>query len=179
LKEPPPPPPLDAFRLLMGRLYLGAGLAHAAGLVGHDGGGLLATAGAPPFDSLPPTGQVLAALWCAAGPAAWAAGQAAHARSGGRGGGEGPAGSASPPVTGSGARVVGPFADWGLLGYGLVEVGCALAAARAYPDAAAAAVAGSIFADAGLGAAPAAIGVQLVVAAAWVYSRAKGDPQDS
>ena len=62
--------PLDEFRSLMGGLYGVAGLAHAADIASGTNA-LFASSGIPPFSSLPPPGQALAAAWCLAGPAAF------------------------------------------------------------------------------------------------------------
>lgn len=61
--------PLQEFELLMGGLYGVAGLAHFYDLLLGDSK-LLVAGGAPPFSALPQTGQALALLWCAVGPAA-------------------------------------------------------------------------------------------------------------
>jgi len=84
--------PIEKFRSLMGNLYGAAGLAHAADCFLGDSQ-LLVAAGSPPVQELPMAGQGLVALWCAAGPIAFAA-----------------------------SKVGGKAADIGLLFYGAVEV---------------------------------------------------------
>lgn len=61
---------IDKFRTLMGNLYLGAGIAHAADcLVGPST--LITSAGSPPYELLPIEGKALVILWCMAGPIAF------------------------------------------------------------------------------------------------------------
>ena len=98
--DPNEPHPIDQFRDLMGTLYGVAGVAHAADCyIGQSQ--LLVSAGSPPFSDLPPAGQALVALWCVAGPVAYAT-----------------------------SRVGGRIADLGLIVYGIVEVGGAAVIAR-------------------------------------------------
>lgn len=88
-------PPLVRFRLLMGSLYLVAGLSHLADcLLGESA--LLRAAGAPAFAELGPAGQAVALAWCAAGPLSFALAIAGEA-----------------------------FADAGLVAYGVIEVAAA------------------------------------------------------
>lgn len=61
------PKDIAKFRLLMGNLYLGAGIAHAADCV-IGPSALIVSAGSPPFELLPVEGKALVALWCLAGP---------------------------------------------------------------------------------------------------------------
>eukprot|EP00957_Ditylum_brightwellii_P105151 8015230-Ditylum_brightwellii.AAC.1 len=76
----------------MGTLYGVAGLAHAGDCyLGQSQ--LLAAAGSPPVTDLPPQGQLLVGIWCAAGPLAYAA-----------------------------SKLGGRIADAGLVVYGLIEV---------------------------------------------------------
>jgi len=98
--------PLDDFRRLMGTLYGFAGLAHAFDLA-VGGSQLLQAAGCPPFLELPVAGQMLAVVWCLAGPAAAAA-----------------------------SWVGASVADAGLVAYGVVEVSCAVLATAIYADSA-------------------------------------------
>lgn len=61
---------IGKFRTLMGNLYLGAGIAHAADcLVGPST--LITSAGSPPYELLPIEGKALVILWCLAGPIAF------------------------------------------------------------------------------------------------------------
>lgn len=83
---------LDKFRSLMGSLYGVAGLAHAGDCYFGESK-LLVAAGSSPYSDLPLEGQVLVAIWCAAGPLAFLA-----------------------------SRNSSRIADWGLLFYGGVEV---------------------------------------------------------
>uniref|UniRef100_A0A7S4WBE7 Uncharacterized protein n=1 Tax=Ditylum brightwellii TaxID=49249 RepID=A0A7S4WBE7_9STRA len=90
--DPSEPAPIDKFRSLMGTLYGVAGLAHAGDCyLGQSQ--LLAAAGSPPVTDLPPQGQLLVGIWCAAGPLAYAA-----------------------------SKLGGRIADAGLVVYGLIEV---------------------------------------------------------
>jgi hypothetical protein len=117
---------LNKFRSLMGSLYGIAGLAHAAdSFLGPSA--LIAASGSPPFADLPIEGKGLAALWCLAGPLAFALSQVGNG-----------------------------VADIGLIIYGLVEV----FGAYFLPD-------DSAFIN--------AIAVQVVVFAAWQYSKSAGD----
>lgn len=128
---------LDEFRRLMGVLYGFAGVAHALDCsIGSSQ--LLTHAGIPAFAELTPTGQLVAVLWCLAGPAAFAL-----------------------------SRAGGAAADAGLVAYGTTEVGAAVLASVALP------------AGPELGAAPLqAIGVQLVVLAAWLFSARRDGEQE-
>ena len=117
---------LNKFRSLMGSLYGIAGLAHAAdSFLGPSA--LISASGSPPFVDLPIEGKGLVALWCLAGPLAFAL-----------------------------AQVGNGVADIGLIIYGLVEV----FGAYFLPD-------DSAFIN--------AIAVQVVVFAAWQYSKLAGD----
>lgn len=86
--------PLVKFQQLMGVLYGVAGVAHFVDLCFGDSQ-ILQLAGCPSFGALSVAGQVLALLWCAAGPVAF--------------------------VT---SRIVG-LENVGLVGYGVMEVFCA------------------------------------------------------
>jgi len=117
---------LNKFRSLMGNLYGIAGLAHAAdSFLGPSA--LISASGSPPFADLPIEGKGLVALWCLAGPLAFAL-----------------------------AQVGNRVADIGLILYGLIEV----FGAYFLPDDSAVIN---------------AIVVQVVVFAAWQYSKLAGD----
>lgn len=86
---------LNTFRSLMGTLYGFAGIAHAVDCL-FGSSQLLVAAGNLPFNELPMVGQILALIWCLAGPLAFIL-----------------------------SRKGGTVADAGLATYGIVEMGCA------------------------------------------------------
>ena len=130
-------------------LYGVAGLAHFLDLlVGVSA--LFASAGIPPYASLSSSAQAFALLWCASGPLAYALNRIdtqSHDR-------------ALQSTAQSNDRAAGlSLSDLGLVYYGLVEVlGAALAV---------------IGGDSGEDVLMMAVGVQLVVLMAWLYSNNK------
>jgi hypothetical protein len=138
--------PIDEFRLLMGKLYGGAGVAHGLDLA-FGGSQLLTNFGLPPFQQLPPVGQALAVLWCVSGPVAFALTKGVDNK------------NKSDELDSTAA---GRLADAGLVQYGLVEVGCAVLAASAFASSAETAAM-----------VPNALFVQALVALSWGFSNSK------